>query len=58
MKELNSNITTLLIIFLSLKLIDFSNLEILDIIILVLLAVSIILTIMDRMMKHETKRNS
>jgi len=46
MKELNTTITTLLIIFISLKLIDFNNLGILDVIILVLLAAYIIVSLL------------
>ena len=48
MKYLNNNITTVIIVLLALKLIDFKNISILDILIVVLLIINIVLSFITR----------
>nr|DAQ80636.1 MAG TPA: protein of unknown function (DUF4330) [Inoviridae sp.] len=48
MKYLNNNLTTIIIVLLTLKLIDFKNISILDILIVVLLIINIILSFITR----------
>jgi len=45
MKDYKNNLTTLLIVFIVLKLVDFNNLGILDYLLFALLAVDVIVTI-------------
>ena len=46
MKDYRSNITTLLIVFIVLKLVDFNNIDVLDIAIFILLGIDVVATIM------------
>jgi len=55
MKDLYQTTTTLLIVFITLKLIDFSNLSLLDCIILVLVVILFILSIISFVKKRGDK---
>ena len=47
MKDYKNNLTTLLIVFIVLKLVDFNHLGILDIILFILLGIDIVVTVLN-----------